>query len=136
MDRLVRLLRFAVRSLAIYLCVALSGCGGNAVSIWSAESTSPNGEWVAYAHTLQSSGFGTDAVGTAVDLRRAHGSRESIHVLGLSYDSAYPQGVTSVRLTWVDDSHLDVEYGKTAKLNFQAVTTGEVRVTAHRKPTD
>ena len=127
-----RLLRSIGSGMAIGLCAVLSGCGGNAVPLWSAESTSPNGDWVAQAYTLQSSGFGTAAVGTGVYLKRTQDSHESIQVLGFSNDSAYPVGVTSVKLKWVDDSHLDVTYGRAAKLNFQAVMTSDVKVTEHQ----
>lgn|SRR6185312_3013889 len=127
-----RLLSSIVLSVAICISVVLWGCGGNSVTLWSTESKSPRGDWIAQASTLQSSGLGTAAVGTGVYLKRTGSSNPPIQVLGFSNDSAYPVGSTAVNLTWVTDSHLDVTYNKDAKLNFKITKLGNVEITAHQ----
>lgn len=127
-----RLLPLIGPTVAIGICIMLSGCGGNSVNLWSTESKSPHGDWVAQAHTLQSSGFGTAAVGTGVYLKRTGSPRTLIQVLGFSNGSAYPVGVTSVKLAWITNSHLDVTYNQDAKLNFQVTKASGVEITAHQ----
>lgn len=113
-------------------CVALSGCGGNNVEIWSAESKSPNGAWIAQASTSQSSGFGTAAVGTGVYVKQAAGSLPPLQILGFSNDSAYPNGITGVKMKWITNSHLDVTYGPGAKLNLQVIKAYGLEFTVHQ----
>lgn len=132
-------MRFVNRSVSYVLiiniimqCTLLSGCGGNDATIWSAESKSPNGDWVARAQTLQSSGFGTSAVATGVYLDKAADSMSTIQVLGFSNNAAYPLGVTSVKMTWITDSHLDVTYNAGATLNFKLIKTDDVEITVHQ----
>lgn len=99
--------------------------------LWSTESKSPRGDWVAQAYTLQSSGFGTAAVGTGVYLRRTNGPHKSIQVLGFSNKYAYPIGITAVTLAWETDSSLDVTYNDDAKLNLIVTNVDNVKITAH-----
>lgn len=127
-----RLLLSVWPSAAIAICFILSSCDGNSVTLWSTESKSPCGDWIAQASTLQSSGFGAAAVGTGVYLRKTGELHTPIQVLGFSNYSAYPVGSTSVRLTWMNDSHLDVIYNKNAKLNFQEIKVNGVEVTVRQ----
>ena len=115
------------------LCFTLYGCGGgNSVIIWSATSKSPDGQWIAEAHTAQSSGLGTAAVATGVYIKQAVAHSEKIQILGFSNASAYPIGVTSVKMRWMTNSHLDVTYGKGAQLSFQVIKAYGLEFTAHQ----
>lgn len=119
-------------SVAIGMLFILSSCGGNSVTLWSVEAKSPRGDWIAQASTLQSSGLGAAAVGTGVYLKKIGGLHPSIQVLGFSNYSAYPAGSTSVKLIWMNNSHLDVIYNQNAKLNFQEAKVDGVEVTVHQ----
>src|SRR5580658_7003519 len=59
--------------------LSLGGCVSPAKITWSADARSPDGQWVAVAHTEEISGFGTGAVGTFVDLKPING--DSVEVL-------------------------------------------------------
>lgn len=122
---------FSLKKIVV-LCMMLSGCGGNNAAIWSAESKSPNGNLVAQAYTLQSSGLGTSAVATGVYLKRAASSLPPTQVLGFSNNSAYPLGITGVKMKWITNSHLDVAYNAGATLNFQIAKADGVEITAHQ----
>ena len=97
-----------------------SGCQDSA-TIWSAEVRSPDGNWLAKAHTEQYGGPGTASVQTSVYLRRINGSQPPVEILELSNDSAYPSGITSVDMNWVTPSRLDLAYKGHAILDFQVV---------------
>ena len=99
------------------------------MNIWSAEAKSPSGDWIAQASTLQSSGFGTADVETGVYLKWAAGSHPPTLILGFSNGAAYPRGITSVKMRWVSNSHLDVTYNAGATLNFQAIKAGGIEIT-------
>jgi hypothetical protein len=96
-------------------------CCRDSALIWSAESRSPDGRLLASAQTDQFSGPGTAHVGTTVFLKQIGGSRPPVEILEFSNDSAYPPGVTSVRMNWTTASHLEVMYQSGATLDFQAV---------------
>jgi hypothetical protein len=110
------LIRKAVSLATIGVCVLVFGCKDSAI-IWSAESRSPDGHWLVSASTEQFSGPGTAYVGTTVYLQQDSNPR--VEILGLANDSAYPAGVTSVGMTWLTPSHLELTYEGHASLNFQ-----------------
>ena len=50
-------------------------------TIWSASSKSPDGYWLAHAHTVQHTGPGANGVETIVELRRLTGLRSTTEIL-------------------------------------------------------
>jgi hypothetical protein len=54
--------------------VLVVGCKSGSEAIWSAESKSPDGQWIANARTIAQSGFGTGYIGTKVFLNWTHSS--------------------------------------------------------------
>ena len=84
------------------------------------------------ASTIQNSGFGTGDVETGVYLKWASTTQHPTMILGFSNESAYPLGVTGVKMKWITNNHLDVAYGPGAKLNFQAIKAGGVEITVHQ----
>src|SRR5580704_7314722 len=112
-------LRFAKLLLLIVgVCAFGFGCRDSAV-IWSAESRSPDGHWLALASTEQFGGPGTAAVETTVYLKQD--SRDPVEILGLSNEGAYPSGITNVAMNWLDPSHLELTYKGHATVDFQVV---------------
>ena len=110
----------AITFILVGMCVSVSGCRDSAI-IWSAESRSPDGRWVSTASTEQFGGPGTAYVGTHVYLKAVNGSQPSVEILGLSNESAYPSGVTNVRMNWTNASHLELTYKGHATVDFQVV---------------
>jgi hypothetical protein len=107
--------------LAVGACVLVYGCRNNGAIIWSKEVRSPDGHWLATAATKQWSGPGSAYVETDVSLKSSDSSQPPVEVLGFSNESAYPLGVTNVKMDWVTPKHLNVTYGRHATLDFQAV---------------
>jgi hypothetical protein len=109
--------------LAISLCVALSACK-NAVTIWSTEVPSPDGQWSAVARTDQYSGPGNAALLTTVYLKPIKGSQDPIQVL------LFMQNARSIdlRMNWSTSSHLEVTYRQPAVIDFQAIKCGGVDI--------
>ena len=111
--------RAVVVSLIIVACALAYRCTGG-TTIWSAESKSPDGLYVASARTDQWAGPGTAYVSTSVYLKQSNSSQPPVEVLALSDDSAYPAGITSVEMSWLTPSHLDIKYKGHATIDFQA----------------
>jgi hypothetical protein len=117
---------------AFGISVVLAGCSSNSASIWSGEAKSPSGRWVATATTKQTGGPGTASVDTAVYLRWSASSWPPTLVLGLSNETAYPLGITAVRMSWVTEDHLDLGYCEGA-VGFQAIKAGgNVDISTHQ----
>lgn len=116
----------------IGLCTLLSCCHGTS-TVWSVESKSPNGIFLAEARTATVGGFGTAAAPvTSVYLKFSKASWPPFLILAFANPTARPIGVTAVKLKWVTNSHLDVAYSKPATLTFQAVQAAGVKITVHQ----
>jgi hypothetical protein len=116
--------RFAIRKaiclLVIGVCIFGSGCR-DVATIWSAESRSPDGNWLAVARTEHQGGAVTSSLLTIVYLKWLHGSQPPVKILEFSYVSLYPAGGTNVAMTWITPSHLEVAYKEQPTIDFQAV---------------
>jgi len=111
----------------VVACTLLVGCGKNP-TIWSATSPSPDGNWLAVAHTARYSGFGTNRVETIVeikDLKRNILSDHSQRVLGFMEGGAS----MGLKMNWVTPSHLEVVFrGDPKVLYYQVVKTSGVEI--------
>lgn len=111
------------------------GCR-DVATVWSADATSPDNVWAATAQTDQYGGPGTAGIITSVFLKRANAQEHRIaalldpepwrpiQILVLSDESG------PVSLTWIDSSHLEVIYHKTATLEFQVVRCAGIEISA------
>jgi hypothetical protein len=108
------------------LCVLVSGCSKDAATIWSTESVSPNGLWVAEAHTDQYGGPGTAGIISTVSLKRVTGRQDKIEVLQLSHNVT-----TSIdlKLNWLTSSHLEITYNQASSVDFQAIRAAGMDIT-------
>jgi hypothetical protein len=115
------------------LCISVTGCR-NVPTIWRAEFKSPDGAWLAIAHTEQDGGFGSAYIGTSVDLEATTGTvnkGKPFKVLDFDcpgpaphpyvLDSANAGGTIDLRMKWLDPSHLEVTYNGKASVNLQVV---------------
>ena len=125
--------RADVVSAVIGLSVSLAGCEPNSAAIWSDKAPSPSGRWTAAATTIQTGGPGTASVGTTVHLQWTGTQAPPTLILGLENDTAYPLGITAVRMTWRTEGQLDLGYCE-GTVTFQAVTDGGVAIRVHRLP--
>jgi hypothetical protein len=124
--------RLAVVSAVMGLCIALAGCGSDSASVWSGAAKSPSGRWVSTATTIQNGGPGTAFVGTDVYLRRSASAAPARLILDLSNESAYPIGITAVKMTWLAENQLDLGYCE-GTIGFQAIKAGgNVGISVHQ----
>jgi hypothetical protein len=126
-------MRRAICLIAISVCfLGSSGCWREGVqTIWSAETPSPDGSWLANARTEQYGGFGTGRVETDVYLKWIKGSQPPKLILMFFHDPNDPPRLISLSMKWITPSHLDVAYNGRAKVNFQVVKYGDVDISLH-----
>lgn len=108
----------AISLATIAVCVLLYGCGPT--TIWSAEARSPDGLWLATAHTEQFSGPGNAGLYTIVDLKWLRGSKRVTEILSFDFNEDTPDKAT-VKMNWLTPTHLEVVYGGNPNLGFQVV---------------
>jgi len=116
-------IRTAICLASILLFALISGCK-DVATIWSTESTSPDGRWVAAAHTDQYGGPGTAGIQSSVSLRQVKGRPDKIEILQLSQDAT---GV-DLKLTWLTPTHLEITYKQPASVDFQAIKCGGIDI--------
>jgi len=103
----------------VVACMLLGGCGG-ASTIWSATSQSPDGNWLALAHTVQYSGPGNNGVETIVEIKELKQIiffTRSEMVLGFMNDGAS----MGLKMNWITPSHLEVVFRDDPKVLYHQV---------------
>jgi hypothetical protein len=123
------------------ICILIGGCKRDVPTIWREELQSPNGKWLAIAHTEQDGGFGSAYIGTSVDLESTDGTTnrgKPVNVLSFDcpgpaphayvLDSANAGGTIDLRMKWLDPSHLEVTYDGKATVDFQVVQVSGVSI--------
>lgn len=112
---------------------ALYGCGPKKPTrTWSKTSHSPNGNEIARARLGAVGGFGTafDWINVAVMSKRFPWTT----VISFSIDRL-TIGPDSVKLKWINNSHLDVGYCyKINKVFFHINNINSIIITLHREP--
>jgi hypothetical protein len=116
-------LRKTMLLVAVSVCALLSGCS-NVATIWSTEVRSPDGRWLAIAHTDQYSGPGNAALLTTVFLKHTKGPKSPIEVLLFMQDTKS----IDLKMNWPTASHLEVSYKQPAVIDFQAIKCGGVDI--------
>jgi hypothetical protein len=116
----VRLLvRRILTVVTVLACTLLGGCG-DASTIWSATSQSPDGNWLALAHTVQYTGPGANGVETTVEIKELKRNiffRRSEAVLGFMNDGAS----MGLKMNWITSSHLEVVFSDDTKVLYHQV---------------
>jgi hypothetical protein len=115
----------------VLACVLLGGCG-EGPTIWSATSLSPDGNWIAVAHTVQHSGPGANGAETIVEIKQTKARifervllKASTRVLAFADDGAS----MSLNMNWMTPSHLEVVFRDDPKLlYYQVVRTSGVEI--------
>lgn len=116
-------IRISLWSTVVLLFSLVAGCKDMA-TIWSTESNSPDGRWVAAAHTDQYGGPGTAGILSTVTLRQVKARQDNIEVLQLSQDAT---GV-DIKLNWLTPTHLEITYKQPASVDFQAIKCGGIDI--------
>lgn len=114
---------FRRKLLLCAVAVALSGCGTNPVTTWSAQFPSPDGKWVAVARTYQYSGPGNDYVDTCLYLRSDYEDKKEVMVLN------YVGIGNEMSVKWTAPSRLEVALSKHVEIDFEAIIFSTVTIT-------
>lgn len=107
-----------ISSLLVSFCM-ITGCKPE--TIWSAESRSPDGLWIASYQTNKFSGPGNNSVETLVYLRRTSGNKEPIQILLFEHDQNARFNTINLRMKWLSPSHLEVTFNNSPTIDFQAI---------------
>lgn len=109
------------------LCAAALSCR-DVATIWTTQSHSPDGLWVATARTDQYGGPGTAGIQSFVSLRQTRGRQDEVKILQLSQDT------TSIGLTldWLSPTHLEITYNKPANVDFQAIKCAQIEISVRQ----
>ena len=125
--------------IAAILCILLSGC--SPPTIWRTELKSPDGAWLAIAHTEQNGGFGAASINTIVALKRLDGTINSgkpqeiidfdcpgpaAHAYVM--DEANAGGTIHLAMAWLAPSHLQITYDGKADLIFQVARLANIDI--------
>ena len=130
------------RKLLVLLCLLATGCRRRDVpTIWRSEVRSPDGAWIAMAHTEQDGGFGSAWIGTYIDLKRTNGTvnrGEPFNVLAFDcpgparhayvLDDANAGGTIDLHMRWATPSNLEVTYDGKATVNLQVARFAGVSI--------
>ncbi len=111
----------------LLLAVATVSCLSPA-TIWSEDFKSPNGYWVGTAVTKQWGGPGTAAIITSVLLKRAGSSDSPQLVFQLDNETVWPKGITSLQMTWLTPTHLQIAYKGHATVIFEAIRVADLDI--------
>jgi len=111
--------------LAIGLLI-LASCEKNPVTIASSDVRSPDGQWIATAHNDQYSGPGNAGLYVFVSLYRTAGLKDTMHVLSLDVGEQSPP--IAVRMVWLSNSHLEIQYREPATIEFQVIKGAGIEI--------
>jgi hypothetical protein len=107
---------------------------------------SPDGAWIAIAHTDQYGGFGSAYVDTVVSLKRVDGTwnrGKSFNILTypnggpirktyvLSDDNA--GGGVNLKMKWLNANNLEIDYSGTINPGLQVARFGGVNITLRQR---
>jgi hypothetical protein len=95
----------------------VAGCPSQV--IWTAESKSPDGKFIASARAISNSGPGINGIDTVVYLNWTTGGQAPVMILNLGDGSSAPVDV-EVDMKWLTPKRLELTYGGNRSLAFQA----------------
>jgi hypothetical protein len=126
----------------------LTGCRNHPYDpvIWRTDLRSPDGAWLATAHTDQYGGFGSAYIDTVVTLKRLDGTINR----GKPFDILeYPEGGpvrkaytlsqenagggVNLEMRWLTLNHLEIDYSGYLNPDLQVVRFGGVEITLHQR---
>lgn len=98
-------------------------------TVWSAESRSPDGTFIATARADETNGIGVGDPGTSVYLNWTEGSQPPTIILAL-----FPpqRGFTKVGMNWLNPRHLELTYSGDVTADFRAVLCHGVEISVRQ----
>jgi hypothetical protein len=115
--------------------VFFAGCGGGDVVWRSPELRSEDGYWIAKAHTIVYSGFGSGGAETKVEIERTNGRWLESPQQVLGFDDGGDD--IGLKMRWDGPEHLVVVYkGDPKHLYFQVPKTSGIDISVQNVSTD
>lgn len=124
---------YVLSSLVIVMSCIAAGCSG-AENIWSVETKSPDGQWIAIGRTDRYSGPGNAAVMTGVYLQRTQGGKREEPVLGFSDDQSPANARIIPTIEWLTPTHLEVSFSRRPELDLQVVKYAGIEISVRDLP--
>jgi hypothetical protein len=113
--------------LALLAVGIVGGCGSATQTVWSVESKSPDGRWVATAKTDQTSGPANAFAYTEVELKSATRSDSAVTILGFPAESLGNSN-TAPELEWIASRHLQVSFRCTPKFDTHVIRYAGIEI--------
>lgn len=116
------------------------------LTVWKTQLTSPDGQWIASARTIQNGGFGSGDIATVVYLHQKDDARSQQEIIVFdggavahSYvldNIANRGGGIGLTMRWATPTHLIVTYHSNPTIDFQVVKLQDVEITTLHLPAD
>ena len=122
--------------LIISICFVFSGCS-RSNTVWSAQSTSPDGRVIVNARaTEENAGLSIiSGVDTNVYINWVDDKRPPTLILSISDVTDAPKD-TSVTMTWLSAKDLQLNYAGKHDLDFQAVRWADIQISVRQLPSN
>ncbi len=124
-------LSIALPAFCAICLLALTACQSATQTIWTAQSKSPDGAYIALAHTENTDGPGINAQYTVVELEQSFNGAKPVTILTLDEGS---EAVKNLRMNWTSPTHLAVSYQGNPTLLFEAVKAFGLDVSVQQLP--
>ena len=124
-------LRIARPTLGAVCLLALTACQSATQTIWTAQSKSPDGAYIALAHTENTDGPGINAQYTEVELKQSFNGAKPVTILTLDEGS---EAVKNLQMNWTSPSRLVVSYQGNPTLLFEAIKAFGLDVSVQHVP--
>lgn len=119
--------RLYIHLMLLAACLALVGCGEDSAVVWQAHVKSPNGHYQVNVATIQQGGPGNAALYTLVKLSQREDG-DGIDIVDLSHNRMDEIAGGPVKVVWLDDANLRIEYVASSHVNFQAIKAAAVAI--------
>ncbi|MES2392303.1 MAG: hypothetical protein V4555_11725 [Acidobacteriota bacterium] len=118
--------RIPLLAIGTLTILPLTSCESSTQTIWRAQSKSPDGAYIALAHTENTDGPGINGQYTEVELEQSFKGARPLTILTLDEGS---NAVKNLQMKWDDPSHLVVSYQGNPEVLFEAVKAFGLDVT-------
>ncbi|QWT19105.1 hypothetical protein KPL74_15290 [Bacillus sp. NP157] len=125
--------RHLIFLLVMATCSAMVGCGDDRAVVWEAHVKAPDGHYRVNAQTIQQSGPGNAALSTRVKLSQRDDD-EGDDILDLSHSQMAEVINGPVKVVWLDNTTLRLEFVPSSHVDFQAIKAAAVTIDAVPMP--
>jgi hypothetical protein len=114
--------------LIFVVCIWAFGCR-DVRTIWSMQSKSPDGKWLASAQTEQHGGPGNAGLQTLVYIKPTDGSASPELVLALTPSPGSDLDSSNLGMQWLTPAHLEISYSSKLVVDFKVANIFGIDIT-------